>query len=104
VKYISHQSRAPRVLSVEEIQQSHETGRDVVDENADNFDFMEAPPAYWLLNISTGFSKPINESRIDFRLSVENLLNTKYREYTNRFRYFADELGRNFTFSAKYIF
>ena len=37
-------------------------------------------------------------------LSVTNLLNTSYREYLNRFRYYADEMGRNITLRIKIPF
>jgi iron complex outermembrane recepter protein len=32
---------------------------------------------------------------VEISLSGHNLLNTAYRDYLNRFRYFADEMGRN---------
>jgi iron complex outermembrane receptor protein len=34
-------------------------------------------------------------------LAVSNLLNTNYRDYLNRQRFFADDLGRNFTLQLK---
>ncbi|MDW8288463.1 MAG: TonB-dependent receptor, partial [Flammeovirgaceae bacterium] len=37
-------------------------------------------------------------------IGVENVLNTAYRDYMNRFRYFADEAGRNFSLRIKYSF
>ena len=41
---------------------------------------------------------------MDLKIGVDNLLNTSYREYTNRMKYYADDLGRNFTVGVKYIF
>jgi len=35
-------------------------------------------------------------------LNVNNILNTNYRNYLNRQRYYADELGRNF--NLQFIF
>jgi iron complex outermembrane receptor protein len=32
------------------------------------------------------------------------LLNNAYRDYLNRFRYFTDEMGRNFVFGVKFNF
>ena len=34
--------------------------------------------------------------------SINNLLNTSYRENLNRLRYFADEIGRNFSIQLIY--
>ena len=34
-------------------------------------------------------------------LEVDNILNTAYRDYLNRQRYFADDLGRNFRIQLK---
>jgi len=33
--------------------------------------------------------------------NIQNLLNTNYRDYLNRTRYYADELGRNFRIQVK---
>jgi iron complex outermembrane receptor protein len=38
------------------------------------------------------------------RLSADNLTNEAYREYTNRLRYFADDVGRNFTLGIHFSF
>jgi iron complex outermembrane receptor protein len=35
-------------------------------------------------------------------LYVNNLLNTSYRNYLNRLRYYADDVGRNITLQLKY--
>jgi len=104
VTYVAHQNRAPRVVTPREIIEAGDQGIDIFEDDQSNFDFMEAPPAYNLLNVSTGFSISREKIRYDIRLAAENLLNTSYREYTNRFRYYADDIGRNFTFSIKCIF
>jgi iron complex outermembrane receptor protein len=65
---------------------------------------MQAPEGYLLWNVSTGISLKRDKLRYDFRIAAENILNTRYREYTNRFRYYADDLGRNFLVSIKCIF
>ena len=41
--------------------------------------------------------KQLKGIRLEAHLGVENALNASYRDYLNRQRYFADELGRNFT-------
>jgi iron complex outermembrane receptor protein len=103
-KYVFRQTRAPRVILVREFLQAREEGRDPFDGDNRNFDFMAAPEGYFLLNASVGASISTTNGRYDFRLSGENVLNNAYREYLNRFRYYADDLGRNISVSAKYIF
>jgi iron complex outermembrane recepter protein len=101
-KYVARQNRAPRVISVEDLVTGHEENPSVNESSI--FDFTEAPPAYWLLNLGAGYSIPIKKTRVDIYATVENALNTSYREYTNRFRYYSDDLGRNISLSAKLIF
>ncbi len=103
-KYVSRQNHAPRVVTVEEINDAHEEGRDPFENDDSNFDFMEAPAGYFLWNVAAGVSVKGEKTQYDFRIGSENLLNTTYREYTNRFRYYADDLGRNFVISIKCIF
>lgn len=103
-KYVSRQHRAPRVLTVREINEAHQQGVDPFDSDRSSFDFMEAPDGYFLWNVSAGASIKNEKTQYDFRIGAENLLNTSYREYTNRFRYYADDLGRNFIVSIKCIF
>jgi iron complex outermembrane receptor protein len=40
----------------------------------------------------------------DLSLRVSNALNTAYRDYLNRFRYYADDQGRNISFKVAYNF
>jgi iron complex outermembrane recepter protein len=103
-KYVSKQTRAPRVVTVREIKEAEDQDTDPFQGNNSNFDFMQAPDGYLLWNVSTGISVKGKKSQYDFRIGAENLLNTSYREYTNRFRYYADDLGRNFIVSIKCIF
>lgn len=104
LKYVDMQRRAPRVITPREFQEAQENDIDIFEDNHSNFDFMEAPDAYTLLNISAGFSVRREKTKYDFRLSAENVLNTSYREYTNRFRYYADDVGSNYIFAFKCIF
>lgn len=101
---VAKQFRAPRVITVREFQDAIATGDDPLSGSTDNFDFMEAPPGYLLVGISMGYSWSLGEGRLDARLAAENLLNGSYREYTNRLRYYADDIGRNISLSLKYIF
>ncbi|MDZ4714097.1 MAG: TonB-dependent receptor [Cytophagales bacterium] len=104
VKYVSQQYRAPRVITVREIQEGVAASIDPLSGSQANFDFMAAPDGYALASLAAGISLPSGKGRFDFRMAVENAMNTSYREYTNRFRYYADDIGRNVIFSVKYIF
>ena len=103
-KYIAKQNRAPRVVTVRQIIEDDANGIDTFENDKSNFDFMVAPDGYWLWNLAAGFSLKAKKTQYDFRLASENTLNQNYREYTNRFRYYADDMGRNFIFSLKCIF
>jgi iron complex outermembrane receptor protein len=68
-------------------------------------DYMAAPDAYNLFDIMV--TKDLNFKKTDsFKVSLEckNILNTVYRDYLNRFRYFSDEIGRNISVRASVIF
>ena len=67
----------------------------------ENADYVAPPNGYFLLSASIGFSKKISGTQsMQFVLEVSNLLNTTYRDYTNRFRYFTDDVGQNLTIKA----
>jgi iron complex outermembrane receptor protein len=67
-------------------------------------DFVDPPSAYWLtsLHIATHFRMGRNHAEIG--LQITNLLNTRYRDYMDRFRYFTDAMGRNVSLRMKYRF
>ena len=71
--------------------------------NADQ-DFVAPPPGYNLLGAK--ISANISSSKVGYRLfvQVENMLNASYRDYLNRQRYFADDLGISFTLGAQVKF
>ncbi len=104
VNLVARQNRAPRVITVREFNDAIASGQDPLGGSSKNFDFMEAPPGYLLAGVAVGYSIPSGQGRFDLRLSIENLLNSSYREYTNRLRYYADDIGRNVSLSAKYVF
>lgn len=68
------------------------------------FDFMPAPSAYLLMDLEIGAQFPWTNRDLTIVLTAENLLNTSYRNYMNRLRYFTDETGRNFTLRMTYTF
>jgi iron complex outermembrane receptor protein len=65
-----------------------------------NADFLPPPKGYILGQVHWGIS--IN--KFDLGVSVTNAFNQAYRDYLNRFRYFADEQGQNISFRATYRF
>lgn len=89
------QRRAPVVVDPASV------GTDLPDQT---FDFAAAPDGYMLLNAKVGFSLPIDEHTVNISLSGENLLNKSYRNYMNRLRYYADDIGANFILRLSYNF
>jgi len=67
-------------------------------------DFLDPPSGYALFNLEGGTSVSIHKSVLKLSFQVENLLNTPYRDYLNRLRYFADEPGINISIRANYAF
>jgi iron complex outermembrane receptor protein len=70
-----------------------------------NSDFMEPPSAYHLWSVIAGgnFDLPKNQG-FQWSISAQNLFNTSYRDYLNRFRYYAVEQGRNISLRLKWSF
>jgi len=66
-------------------------------------DVSTAPGAYHLLNFNSSIDFHISkESALTVGLGINNILDTEYRNYLNRLRYYADDLGRNFLISLKF--
>ena len=58
----------------------------------------DSPPAYFLLNGTLDFAIHLPHRReVKFMLVGDNVLNALYKEYTDRFRYYAHERGANFS-------
>lgn len=58
-------------------------------------DLMAPPAGYNLLNLEAGSTLQIGRQPLSVIIGAGNLLNTRYRDYLNFFRYFADEPGTN---------
>lgn len=67
-------------------------------------DFVAPPKGYNLvgLKVSTNLVTPTSKAR--FFVKADNLLNTKYRDYLNRLRYFADDNGISITLGLNFKF
>lgn len=65
----------------------------------------QSPPAYHLFNIYLGTDVSIvNQNDMNISLVANNVLNRLYKDYTDRFRYFAHAMGRNIQFRLNYNF
>ncbi|WP_332367741.1 hypothetical protein [Spirosoma telluris] len=91
--YVARQNRAPAVTTRQENGQVIFTG-----------DFAAPPPAYFLLGAELGFMAQVGSQTMTFSVSGANLANVAYRDYLNRFRYFADEPGRTILLKVKLPF
>lgn len=69
-----------------------------------NFDLAPAPPGYALVNL--GYQKKIqlSDSQLNIGVQVNNIFNTEYKEYMNRFRYYTADMGRNILLKLNYHF
>jgi iron complex outermembrane receptor protein len=66
-------------------------------------DISSTPNTYTLFNFNSSASfNAFKTGKMKVEFNVENLFNVSYREYLNRLRYFADELGRNFNIKLKF--
>jgi iron complex outermembrane receptor protein len=77
-----------------EVLGSHTTRQYLVDPA---LDYSPPPAAYTLLNVEAGFTAHIRNTHFTVSVAAANLLNTSYRDYLDRFRYFTDAMGRNFS-------
>lgn len=64
-------------------------------------DYKLPPAGYVLLGLETGTTIHWGRLPLDISVAGSNLLNTRYRDYLNRYRYFADEMGRNVTLRVR---
>ncbi|WP_254423411.1 TonB-dependent receptor [Algoriphagus sp. A40] len=69
-----------------------------------DYDLAPAPPSYALFNL--GYQKKLQLAKNQFNigLQVNNVFNTEYKEYMNRFRYFTADMGRNILLKLNYQF
>jgi iron complex outermembrane receptor protein len=80
-QYIARQSRAP-----------------------EGIDLLAPPAGCHLLSLQAGMTLPFGKTSVFIGVSAQNLTNARYRDYLNRFRYYADETGRNISVRAKFSF
>lgn len=64
----------------------------------------ETPDTYHLFDAGIGTTLLVGRQSLAVHLSAENVLNKLYKEYTNRFRYYAHDTGRNIQLRLTYSF
>lgn len=64
----------------------------------------EPPATYNIFNADIARAFNVGKTRMFVGLSARNLLNQRYRDYLNFFRFFADETGRNISMWANIAF
>ena len=94
--YTFRQRQAPEAVPVRDFI----AGNIEISPATDAFDFLSPPADFLLFDIYW----TAELKKVDLSVQINNLLNTSYRSYTNEMRYFADEAGRNITFSLNYNF
>lgn len=66
-------------------------------------DISTPPPGYQLWHFYSEIKfKSLSKIKTTLAFSVQNILNTNYRDYLNRQRFYADEIGRNFQVQLKF--
>lgn len=64
-----------------------------------------APPAYHLCGFNASLECPVKYGhKLRFMVSADNILNKEYKEYTNRSRYYAHDMGRDVRCSVNWTF
>ena len=104
-KAATRQKNAPRVISIQEVLNANDSDIDLFATDPSIFDFVAPPKGYMNFALSGGFDWAMgNGDVLNVFMSIDNLLNNSYRDYLNRFRYYADDLGRNISLKLSYTF
>ncbi len=69
-----------------------------------NSDYVAPPAGYGLVNASVGFTTHVKQKKLQLDLTVANATNVRYRDYLDKFRYYADNLGINVILRSKITF
>lgn len=102
--FVDRQRNAPRVVSIAEVLAANEGDVDLFENEKTVFDFLAPPSGYVILGVSAGFKIPLKGNDLSVFVSAENIMNTEYRDYLNRLRYYAADMGRNFSLKLNYNF
>ncbi|MGB0242452.1 MAG: TonB-dependent receptor plug domain-containing protein [Bacteroidia bacterium] len=64
-------------------------------------DLAPPPPSYFLIHARINY-QPKYAKDLSINLAIDNLFNTEYRDYLDRFRYFTPQAGRNIRIQLRY--
>lgn len=104
-KAVTRQQNAPRVITIQEVLEANDSATDLFESDPTIFDFIAPPSGYINFALSGGFDWATDNGNVlNVFMSIDNLLNNSYRDYLNRFRYYADDLGRNISLKLSYTF
>jgi iron complex outermembrane receptor protein len=67
-------------------------------------DYTMPPGTYHLIGLSATATRKLAKNELRLGLQANNLLNTTYRDYMDRFRYYADARGADLTIWIRYNF
>ncbi len=67
-------------------------------------DISTPPSSYLLINLKAGISVNLFSNPLQINAKINNISDTSYRNYLNRFRYYADEMGRQIQLQFIYNF
>lgn len=67
-------------------------------------DYAPPPPSYHLFTLAAGTAIKLGQQALNINMSADNLLNTLYKDYMNRYRYYTHDMGRNITLRLAYKF
>lgn len=70
----------------------------------DQIDYPRPPSAYFLMGAEAGLQVKFSKQALFCSITATNLLNQKYRDYLDVFRYFLDQPGRNIAFRVRIPF
>jgi iron complex outermembrane receptor protein len=68
------------------------------------YGFVKSPSKYALLNLAAIYTYFHEKGSVSFSANVDNVMNTNYRDYMNRYRYFVNEIGRSIYFKVNVVF
>jgi iron complex outermembrane receptor protein len=100
LSYTLRQFFAPRVITIDEILAAKTEERNLFAESSADFDLLPPPDGYFL----AGLSWQADIYAFQVGVQVRNIFNARFRNYTDRLRYFSDERGRNVKLNLRYIF
>jgi len=67
-------------------------------------DFTDPPGTYHLLGFSASATRTMEKRELRVGLQASNLLNTTYRDYMDRFRYYVDARGLDINLWIRWSF